>query len=210
MIIFATNHDPSTADSFRIATSIATTNDTVLFGNDAVRTKLLTVLKDKPTASVMCFSHGKEDAWVGNNADNALTINDLELFKTRKMFAYACSTAKELGKKASEQAGCFYWGYNDTILARDNNNNVQLKPIFEYIKTAFPLCENREKIQLFFQNLQTFCDAETEEYLGQYPEEEDNDCIAAHQLLRDIWAKLECHTDNQQYSHPESVEPLLY
>ena len=59
MIIFATNHDESTAESLKLAQSIIEETDTILLENYAIRPHLLAALETQSSAPLMAFSHGK-------------------------------------------------------------------------------------------------------------------------------------------------------
>ena len=108
MIIFATNHDESTAESLKLAQSIIEKTDTLLLETDAIRSSLLAVLETQPHASLMVFSHGKARFCLGNDDIPAFSTDDIQLLANRKAFVYAYWTATELGKAAATQPNCFY------------------------------------------------------------------------------------------------------
>lgn len=89
MIIFATNHDESTAESLKLAQSIIEETDTLLLENDAIRSHLLAVLETQTNAQLMVFSHGKPSHWLGNDDIPAFTMGDISLLTNRKVFVYA-------------------------------------------------------------------------------------------------------------------------
>ncbi len=208
MIIFATYHDESTAESIKLAKSIIEEKDIVLLNDDAIRLRLLLVLKKHISEELMVFSHGKPTYCLGNDGIPVITTDDVALLAHRKTFVYACWTAVELGKLVSLQPNCCYAGYNNTIIAGGSAIPYEMQKIFQFIKTDFPTCQNKVSATIFLEKLNEICNLTEQNYLKRYPE--SLDFIGISTTLRNIWAKLEIWINNQKYSHSEAVEPLLW
>jgi hypothetical protein len=208
MIIFATYHDESTAESMQLAKSIIEENDIILLKEDATRLQLLPILKVHETAQLMVFSHGKERYCLGNDDIPALTTDDIALLAQRKVFVYACWTAVELGKSASSQPNCLYAGYNNTVITGGSDIPSEMQMIFQFIKNNFHKAIKEEDIMLFLNQLSDLCNNTEQKYLEQYPK--SLDFIGISTALRNIWAKLEIWVKNRKYTHSEAIEPLLW
>jgi hypothetical protein len=211
MIVFATNHDSSTALSFSIAQAIIEENDVVLLKNDAKKANLEELLSKYPKLSLIGISHGEKDFWVGNDDKPALTLYPKELLQQRSIFAYACNTAIDLGEQLGKENGCFYWGYNNKILVGELELQPILIPILLYIKKHFHILSDKALIIAFLDELRKLCDDTTEDYTVLWVmEDKFSSIMQLTQALRDIWAKLVVSFDNQTLSHPDSIEPALW
>ena len=208
MIIFATNHDESTAESLKLAQSIIEETDTLLLENNAIRASLLAVLETQTNAPLMVFSHGKASHWLGNDDIPAFIMGDISLLANRKTFVYACWTAAELGKAASAQPNCFYGGYNNAVITGGSAIPNEMKAVFQFIKTRFYALEDEADVVLFLEQLCKLCDETEQMYLKNYPQ--SLDYIGISTTLRNIWAKLDIWFANQKQAHPEAIEPLLW
>jgi hypothetical protein len=124
------------------------------------------------------------------------------------VFVYACWTAIQLGKKAAAQPNCYYAGYNNVVIAGGSDIPNEMQQIFRFIKSHFYLLQEADSIVLFLQQLADLCNQIEEYYLEKYPE--SLDYIGIVTTLRNIWAKLEIHTANRKYAHPEAIEPPLW
>jgi hypothetical protein len=208
MIIFATYHDESTAESFKLAKSIIEENDIILLKEEATRMQLLPLLNEHEQAQLMVFSHGKEHYCLGNDDIPALTSDDIALLAQRKIFVYACWTAVALGKKASSQPNCLCAGYNNTVITGGSDIPNEMQTIFQFIKNNFHNAQKEEDIMLFLNQLSDLCNHTEQKYLEQYPQ--SLDFIGISTALRNIWAKLEIWITNEKFTHSEAIEPLLW
>src|SRR5262245_8897154 len=112
MILFASAHDEPTRANHAIALRIQNDSDTFIEGDDATRENLWAAL-EVSNAPLFAMSHGDVDKlWAqgGNASSPALDTADLSVLRGRPVFAHACFTARELGRRASKQ-GSFWWGY---------------------------------------------------------------------------------------------------
>ena len=207
MIIFATNHDDSTAESMSIAKSIIDENDLILLENNAVRIQFLATLKSN-AANLMIFSHGTAQNCLGNDENVAFSIDDIVLLNNRKSFVYACWTATELGKMAALQPNCLYAGYNNTVITGGSEIPSEMQRIFRFIKINFQNIDNQQNAENFLNNLSKLCTEAEQNYLKLYPK--NLDYIGISTTLRNIWAKLEILLDKRKYIHTDAIEPLLW
>lgn len=213
MIIFATCHDDSTKISFAIAKAIATEGDIFLEKENANRANLIETLQKNPSLPLMGLGHGENGYWVANNNQPALDITEINSLQNRKIYAYACRTANELGASLSTSAkNCFYWGYNSAISVGDNEFLSIISPIISYIKHHFYSLESVEAIQSFLEELKQKCDSCTEHFNSIWVEDERkfSAILQLTQALRDIWAKLVISFNDTSISHFNAIEASLW
>jgi hypothetical protein len=208
MIIFASHHDESTAESIKLAQSVIEETDIILLKEEATRLHLLPLLNTHKQDPLMIFSHGKPTYCLGNDDIPAFTTDDVALLAHRNVFVYACWTAVELGKMASSQPNCLYAGYNNTVITGGSEIPNDMQKIFQFIKHTFHQSQKEEDIILFVERLSNLCNNTEQKYLERYPESLDFIGISA--ALRNIWAKLEIWVANQKYVHSDAIEPLLW
>jgi hypothetical protein len=208
MIIFATHHDESTAESIKLAKSIITEKDIVLLEDMAIRPYLLSVLETQREEQLMIFSHGKANYCLGNDDIPAFTTEDIALLARRKVFVYACWTAVGFGKIASSQLDCLYAGYNNSVITGGSEIPDEMQKIFQFIKNNFHSSQNPEDIVIFLEKLSELCNHTEQTYLERYPE--SLDYIGISTTLRNIWAKLEIWFASQKYAHRDAIEPPLW
>ncbi len=212
MIVFATCHDESTKNSFAIAESIVENEDIFLEKEKAVKNKLAKTLQEFPNLSLFGFCHGKDESWIGNDNSIAFDISQAPYLENRKIYAYACRTSNSLGLKLADVKDCFYWGYNNTILAGDDEFLQIISPIIKFIKINFQNLDTSDSILSFLKDLKEKCDSSKEKYTAHWASDNSKYGVIAHltQALRDIWAKLVVSFHGQFISHEESIEPLLW
>jgi hypothetical protein len=208
MIIFATHHDESTAESIKLAQSVIEETDITLLKEAATRVQLLPLLNARNQDPLMIFSHGKPTYCLGNDDIPAFTMGDIALLAHRNVFVYACWTAVELGKMASTQPNCLYAGYNNTVITGGSEIPKDMQKIFQFIKHHFHQSQREGDIILFLEQLSDLCNDTEQKYLERYPE--SLDFIGISTALRNIWAKLEIWVANQKYVHSDAIEPLLW
>ena len=208
MIIFATYHDESTAESIKIAKSIVEPEDIPLLETEAIKPRLLSVLNAHKQRQLMIFSHGKPNYCLGNDHIPALTTDDIALLDHRKVFAYACWTAVELGKMASEKENCLYAGYNNIVITGGSEIPIEMQTIFQFIKQHFHKPQSKEEVSFFLKKLSSLCNQTEQNYLERYPQ--NLDYIGISTTLRNIWAKLEIWLTHEKFTHPDAIEPLLW
>jgi hypothetical protein len=208
MIIFATHHDESTAESIKLAKSIIEDEDIVLLKEKATKLHLLPLLNLHKQEKLMVFSHGKPNYCLGNDEIPAISIEDTAVLAHRNVFVYACWTASELGAKASAQPNCLYAGYNNTVITGGSEMPNDMQKIFLFIKNNFHSSQKGEDITTFLEQLRSLCVNAEQGYLALYPQ--NLSFIGVSKVLRDIWAKLEIWVARQKYAHDEAIEQPLW
>lgn len=99
MIIFATHHDESTSESIKLAESIIEEQDKILLRDEAVRSRLLSLLATYKQEQLMIFSHGKANYCLGNDNIPAFTTKYLALYPESLDFMGVSTTLRNIWAK---------------------------------------------------------------------------------------------------------------
>lgn len=119
-IFFVVANDPQTRANLAVAQKISSNTDVALFGESAIREKLHAAL-DVHDRTIFSMSHGRTTSIVDNDGHPALEEGDGNLLAGFRVFAWACHTGANLGKKLSE-ADVIWWGYECPVTAPDDRD----------------------------------------------------------------------------------------
>jgi hypothetical protein len=164
LILFAAAHDEATNANFAVASRLRTDGDTFLGADGATRENLREALQ-LSHEPLFAMTHGYVDKlWAQGKEVNppALAIDDapgLAALGGRSVFAHACRTAMELGKRASTH-GTYWWGYQIPVSAPSDHPMALpvFVEIFSFIKEAFAAARTEREQDQFFATLFERCD----------------------------------------------------
>ena len=210
-ILFSTSHDTPTAANTAVATQVVNGADVSLFGAEATRAALLAAIVDSPGAPVILMAHGSPTAVFENDTDEAFGAEDCGLIVGRVLFAWACNTAKNLGREAAA-AGAVWMGYDCPITAPEENEPF-LQPfvmLFSRLKAQFRHVGCLGTAGDFLEDVRQKC-AEVEDILDRLLSEYDGDAFGPLCCCRQAWQQLRIWIPGHELpvSHPESVAPYI-
>lgn len=212
MIFFVPAYDLSTNANLTIAKLITTSNCVTLFDKHATKQELIVALSNKSDDPLFAMSHGLPDALKAQNGEVAISPNDVHLIGERKVYAFACHTAAELGKSAANQ-GTIWWGYSDTISCAIDSPALSsiFTDIFIFIRDNFEIATSTKDRQVMLEELKKKCEKAQDEVDRIDAEIEISEIMEVYRTLRHIWDRLRIWMPNAQQpeQHPEVSSPSL-
>lgn len=86
-----------------------------LSGKNANKPQVAQALQDINHALVIFYGHGEETCMIAQNKESLIDLDNLHLLKNKQVYVMACLTAKELGKKATDNIAQCYLGYEQDV-----------------------------------------------------------------------------------------------
>lgn len=77
---------------------------------DAIKDNSVQVMKQFPTANIIHYDHGSENAIIGNDGEPIIDLTNNSLLKGRECYNMNCLSAKGLGADSYRRYGTIYWG----------------------------------------------------------------------------------------------------
>jgi len=113
-----------------------------LEGKKVTRNNFESFIKKNNPNYIMLNGHGSENEVCGDN-DEVILDNTSKIFKNKRIYARACSSAAKLGKKCIEKGGEMYAGYSlpfffltDTNYTSRPVNDPTAKHVLEWSNTT--------------------------------------------------------------------------
>lgn len=212
MIFFVPGYDPATEGNLAVAIHILPDTCRALLSDKATRTYLLEslALADEP---LFCMSHGRPDRLLAQGGETALGSTDTPVLGSRRVFAFACHTATELGEITSK-AGTFWWGYTGSITAPDSSAAALplFVEIFRYIRDAFPAAESADSCREVLSRIAELCHEAEAKVDGLLEAGASFDAASIYLCLLQLWQRLRVWVSGaaEPLLHPDSPPPLLF
>lgn len=211
MIFFVPRYDAATEANLAVAERLLSGGGPALLAENATRRNLLDALEARETP-LFAMAHGRRDQLLAQGGGMALGLEDTHLLSGRRIFAYACHTAQELGGAVAATGG-IWWGYTGSIGGPDVSPEVLplFTGIFSYLREAFPSAQSaREKSEVLSRVADLCHEAEervTELWIGN----PDLDIGSALFCLLHIWQRLRVWEPGAPapLKHPEAPLPIL-
>jgi hypothetical protein len=212
LIIFVPAYDISNRANLKIAAElIKSCNCVAIFEDEATQCRLLTELK-KSNTPLLVMSHGIPEALKAQDGQIALSTNDVNLLNGRTVYAYACHTAKQLGKNAAQQ-GSIWWGYSDAIsCAIDSPELISIfTGIFVFIRDNFHTATSQHDRQRFLEELKNLCETAEEQVDMIDADTEITEIMEVYRTFRHLWDLLRIWVPgaDRPEQHPHSTSPSL-
>ena len=188
-ILFATNYDEPTEANSTVAERIAVAHDVVLLGVAATREALIGAINAQ-AFPLFVMAHGSHTSIYETHEDEALGVGDCHLVEGRTLFAWACNTAKSLGRSAAD-AGGVWLGY-DCLLTAPEATEPFLEPfanVFRWIKDNFHAVICAETASAFLNELHLKC-VELERVLDALLYVHGGDLFGPLSCCRQMWQQL--------------------
>lgn len=213
MITFVTNYDPSTISNHNVVQPIVPNHGINLIGVDANRANLIHLLVTNPELPFFAITHGSNDDFFSDEDVVAFSVGDTNHFQERNVFVYACYTANNLGRLASNK-NCIYWGYTGAISALvDEPASIDIfRNIFQFIINNFHRNTNEAAVTAFIAELKEMCNNAERQFDIIGGNDADFDLLTVYNCSQDIWNRLRVYIqdENLKVKHSEAEEGDLF
>jgi hypothetical protein len=212
VIFFVPAYDGSTISNLSIAKRISLPNSTNLFEKSATRYNLLLEIT-RSEYPIFVMSHGTADKLIDHNKADALTEMDSQVLVNRKIYAFACSTAVNLGRAAASSKA-IWWGYSSRVACYVDSPiaNKFFIDIFSFIRDNFHQGSTNPAISNILDKLKILCENAQHDLnliFEQHPDIEN--MLGIVRTIIDIWTKLQVwiYGLHQPIMHPNAPPPIL-
>jgi len=194
MIVFVTAYDEATKANLSVGKPLAEDHRHVLLEEQATKKNLIALLEKYPYEPLFAMSHGSEQAEFyghdGHKRELAINIDDVELFKNRKSYVYACHTGAEgnLGSNVSKKGGT-WWGYSSRVTAPSSVKCIceKQEKLFSFIQNEFENKHDENEIKEMLNELKTRCEEVDKCVEQECPE---NITLEVIMSIKNIWQYL--------------------
>jgi hypothetical protein len=207
MIVFVTNYDEATQSNLNVLQKSLKNEDIKLLATDAIRENLITHLKENPELPTFVMTHGNSESFISNDKSVAFSIGDLDLFKKRSVYIYACMTVNTLGRTSNE-FDSIYWGYTGLLTAAYDNpkSKILFEKIFGFIFQTFANHRSKSEILEFIHQLKKNADLALFDLDEIHKNDETFDSYEGYYCLNQIWSNLRVYykKGEDRITHPEA------
>lgn len=186
MIVFAPAYDDATLSCAVIAKYLAqSSNGTLLLGDDARRSNLLTQLQEDTHEYGVFMGHGSTEEVTGQHDVKAVIPADFCHLPKHTIFAYCCFSAV-FGRHAAEYKWV-WWGYDNRMQPPPLKivQRCDVENIFRYVTHRFYTCKNVEEVQTLIEDLRQLCERTIRKY-----ERNKEISMSASMFFRHLWSRL--------------------
>lgn len=156
MILFITANDETTRINKNLVEHSGINADILLKEKEATKKELLNKIALSTKKQIIFASHGEEDAIIDNNNEE-ISSGDMKGISDFKVLAYACNTARRLGKEMSLN-GNIWWGFNASAGVFSKNERDEFKEFLNLVIEVYSSSTTQLEIEGAFKTIIAKCD----------------------------------------------------